>query len=107
MIVAAPALVETYSVLTRLPATRRLPPRAALAILETSFMTGKEIVALDAAAYAELLRDAPTDGILGGGVYDAVIAHCALASEAEARLSFNERQFRPFAGRGMEIVVPA
>lgn len=47
MIVAAPALIETYSVLTRLPAPHRLSPAAALSVVEANFLGRVTIVALD------------------------------------------------------------
>jgi hypothetical protein len=38
MIVAAPALVEAYAVLTRLPPPHRLSPQTALTLLENNFI---------------------------------------------------------------------
>ena len=38
MIVAAPALVEAYAVLTRLPPPHRLSPQTALTLLENNFL---------------------------------------------------------------------
>ena len=59
MMVAAPALVEAYSVLTRLPAPHRLAPDDALSLLDANFVRGVASVALDTAAYRALLRAAP------------------------------------------------
>lgn len=63
-------------------------------------------MALDTANYADLLRRAQSNGILGGAIYDAVIAACALAGRVDTILTFNERQFRHFAAWGLQIVVP-
>lgn len=108
LVVAAPALVETYVVLTRLPSPHRLSLADSLALLEVNFMSGGvEAVTLDAEAYASLLRSAPGRGIAGGRTYDAVIVACAVASGANVILTFNERQFSPLANQGVQVVVPA
>ncbi len=106
LLVAAPALVETYSVLTRLPPPHRLSAADALTLLEANFMSPGKIVALDATSYRTLLRKAPRQGIAGGRTYDAIIAECARRAKATALLTFNISHFMPFAGTGLEIVVP-
>jgi len=106
MIVAAPALLEAYAVLTRLPPPHRPSAFDALALLDTNFMRAGRTVALDATAYRTLLRQAPTEGITGGRAYDAVIARCALRAKASSLLTFNARHFLPFATAGLAIVVP-
>jgi predicted nucleic acid-binding protein len=106
MFVAAPALIEAYAVLTRLPPPHRLSPADALALLEANFMSVARIVALDGKSYRTLLRRAPDDGIAGGRTYDAVIAACAFKAKATVLLTFNESHFLSFVERGMEIVVP-
>jgi predicted nucleic acid-binding protein len=108
MVVAAPALVETYAVLTRLPPPHRLSPSQGLALLEASFMaSGVEVVALTADAYHALLRKAPEQGTAGGRTYDAAIAACASIARADALLTFNDRHFLSLAPPGMDVVVPA
>ena len=81
LVVAAPALVETYSVLTRLPSPHRLSPTDSQTLLEASFLSdGAETVALDADGYVRLIRGAPERGIAGGSTYDAVIVACAASA---------------------------
>jgi predicted nucleic acid-binding protein len=106
MIVAAPALLEMYSVLTRLPAPYRLAPLSALRVVEANFVKGVKIVALDAEAYVAILRDAPRAGIFGGRTYDAAIAACARKANVQTLLTFNESHFRPFSDPGLLVVVP-
>jgi predicted nucleic acid-binding protein len=106
MHLAAPALVETYSVLTRLPPPHRLSPRDALELLQASFIDGGSINTLDGAAYRALLRHAPEQGVAGGRIYDSVIAHCAWKARATVLLTFNEPHFASFARHGLAIVVP-
>lgn len=106
MFVAAPALIEAYAVLTRLPAPHRLSPRDALTLLEANFMNGPKIIALDGKSYRILLRQAPAKGIDGGRTYDAVIVACALKAKAAALLTFDESDFSSVAEKGVEVVVP-
>jgi predicted nucleic acid-binding protein len=107
LVVAGPALVEAYAVLTRLPPPHRLSPRDALALLEGNFLGSTRIVALGAASYRSLVRKAPAVGVSGGRSYDLVIATCAHAAKASALLTLNEEHFRSHVGRGLRIVVPA
>jgi len=106
MLVAGPALIEAYAVLTRLPAPHRLAAADAVALLDSNFIALGRVVALDAGAYRTLVRQAPGDGITGGRTYDAVIAACALKGKATTLLTLNEQHFAQFAAAGLEIVVP-
>ena len=106
MFIAAPAAVEAYAVLTRLPAPYRLASADALRLIEVSFTSAGRLVALNAHLYGALLRRAAAEKIVGGRTHDAVIAECALSERDVALLTFNEDDFSSFAERGLEIVVP-
>ena len=105
-IMAAPALVEAYAVLTRLPAPHRLLPTDALALLEANFISRRHVVALDGRGYTDMLRGAPELGIEGGRTYDAVIAHCAIRARAAHLLTWNEEDFLAWEGKPFQVVVP-
>jgi len=51
------------------------------------------IVALDGDEYADALEASATLGIVGGGIYDAMLAHCALKAKAETIYSWNGRHY--------------
>lgn len=106
LIVAAPALVEAYAVLTRLPAPHRLSGADALAVIDGSFMKGRQIAALSARAYRALLRQAPQAGFVGGRTYDVVIGRCGLNRKINTLLTFNPKHFAWLTDHGVEIVVP-
>ena len=107
MILAAHAVAETYSTLTRMPPPNRLRPTEALALIETNFLRRAEtVVTLEAAAYLELVRRAPADGVIGGRIYDALIAACARQGRVNALLTFNDRHFRAIVGSSIAVVVP-
>ena len=67
LVIAAPALVESYSVLTRLPTPYRLSATDALFLLEANFVEQGEVVSLNVGEYLSLLRSAPTRGLRVGG----------------------------------------
>jgi predicted nucleic acid-binding protein len=105
MIVAAPALVEAYAVLTRLPPPHRLSPQTALALLENNFLKLATVVALNAKSYETLLLRAPKNNVAGGRAYDAVIGACAQQGEVATVLTFNAADFMAL-GQDYDVVVP-
>ena len=104
--VAAPALVEAYAVLTRLPSPHRLAPADAWALVEANFIKHATVVALTGAAHAGLLRRLAKQTVAGGRTYDAVIAECARKGRTEALLTFNGRHFDP-PPAGVSVTEPA
>ena len=105
MMVAAPALIEAYAVLTRLPPPHRLSPQTALTLLENNFVQLGTVIALNAKSYQALLLAAPKNNVAGGRAYDAVIGACAEQAQAAAVLTFNAGDFAAL-GQVYEIVVP-
>lgn len=69
----AHVLLETYSVLTRLPAPHRIAPADAAAAVALTI----ETVALPADGHRDLIVDLSRHGIRGGAVYDALVAATA------------------------------
>jgi predicted nucleic acid-binding protein len=106
MLVVAHTLLETYSVLTRLPLPSRVGPSAALGAIEETFLTNGRVVAMRHEQYVYLLYDLVNGGTVGGQVYDASIAACARAAGATELLTFNEHHFRTFATDDFAIIVP-
>ncbi|MBS0155889.1 MAG: hypothetical protein JSS38_14935 [Nitrospira sp.] len=76
----APALIEAYAVLTRLPPPHRMSPQDAMALIETNFLTEGTLTGLDNKTFRPLLREAVDHEISGGRTYDWVIAACARAA---------------------------
>jgi predicted nucleic acid-binding protein len=106
LVAAGPAMVETYAVLTRLRAPYRQSASDAQALTARSFLDGTELVALEGAPYRDLLDRALVLGVIGGQVYDLVIAECARQAGVDALLTFNARHFRRLADRAIDIVIP-
>lgn len=91
--IAAHALLETYAVLTRLPAPHRLAPAEAWTLINANFVAHATVVALKGAAHPVLLDRLASLGIAGGRTYDGVIAECAVEARVDALLTFNPRHF--------------
>jgi predicted nucleic acid-binding protein len=105
MMVAAPALIEAYAVLTRLPPPHRLSPQIALTLLENNFLKLGTVIALNAKSYQTLLLAAPKNNVAGGRAYDAVIGACAEQAQVSTVLTFNASDFAAL-GQDYDIVVP-
>lgn len=106
LLVPAPALVEAYSVLTRLPAPHRIAPAQAFELLAGSFERRAAVVSLGEAETWGFLRTAAERGLAGGLVYDALILHCAIKGGASRLLTLDRRDFERLELAGIELVVP-
>jgi len=95
LVAAAPALVEAYAVLTRLPAPHRLKPDDAWTLLKTNFVESARVVALPNSAYVKLLDALAKQSIGGGRTYDAVIAECGRQAAVGSIVTLNRRHFDP------------
>jgi len=51
------------------------------------------IIALNGDEYADALAASAALGIVGGGIYDAMLAHCAIKAQAETIYSWNGRHY--------------
>jgi predicted nucleic acid-binding protein len=88
----AHSLAEVYSTLTRMPGKHRISGEQALLFI-SSIRERLSIIALSADEYANALQTSAALGIVGGGIYDAMLAHCALKAKAEAIYTWNARYY--------------
>jgi predicted nucleic acid-binding protein len=86
------SLAEVYSTLTRMPGKRRISGEQAMLFIG-NIRDRLSIVALDGEEYAEALQTSASRGIVGGAIYDAVLAHCALKSKAQTIYTWNLRHY--------------
>jgi predicted nucleic acid-binding protein len=102
--VVAHCLLETYSVLTRLPAPHRMTPVIVSKYLSLAF--GRHTVcALSAAEQRKLVGTCAAQGLAGGAVYDAVIAAtCAAAGIKLLTLDGRARQTYAVLGVDHELL---
>jgi len=88
----AHSLAEVYSTLTRVPGRRRISSEQAMLFIG-SIRERLSIIALSGDEYADALRASAAMGIVGGGIYDAMFAHCAIKAKAEAIYTWNARHY--------------
>jgi predicted nucleic acid-binding protein len=79
---AAHSLAEVYSTLTRLPGESRASAAEAILFLE-NMAERLTFIALDVAEYWTAIANCAALGVIGGTVYDALLAHCALKAKAD------------------------
>ena len=106
LLVPAPALVEAYAVMTRLPAPHRLAPADALHLLVGSFRHRADVVPLAETETWQFLDETAGRGVAGGRTYDALILRCALKGGATRLLTLDRRDFERLDLAGIELVVP-
>ena len=100
------ALLEAYSVLTRMPAPLRLPADTAHDLLQRWFPRDR-VLAAPAALQREALARLHAAGISGGAVYDGLIA-LTVQEHRERLLTFDQRAVRTYEALGVdyELIEP-
>lgn len=89
---AAHCLAEVYAVLTGMPGKDRVSPDEALLFL-ADVRERLTIISLIENDYAEVILNAGRAGLVGGGIYDALLARCALNAGCKAIYTWNVKHF--------------
>lgn len=104
VVIPAHALVESYSVLTRLPAPHRLKAADALTLLRENFGQAR-LAAHAARAVFPMLTELAAASHGGGIVYDAIILDAAAGAGATSLLTLNARDYERLPERLRIIAV--
>jgi predicted nucleic acid-binding protein len=88
----AHSLAEVFSTLTRMPGKHRISGEQALLFIG-SIRERLSLIALDGEEYAKVLETSATLGVVGGGIYDAILAHCAIKGHADTIYTWNTRHY--------------
>ncbi len=89
----AHSLAEVYASLTRMPGRHRISSEQAM-LFVTTLRERLTIVALTAEEHFRCIERNAALGVVGGTIYDALLAQCALKAKAEAIYSWNTRHFQ-------------
>jgi predicted nucleic acid-binding protein len=89
----AHSLAEVYAALTGMPGKYRVTADQAMLFIG-SIKERLAIVALTVEEYLAALESWSTVPIVGGTIYDALLASCALKVDAETIYTWNQRHFR-------------
>ncbi len=100
---AAHSLAEVYSTLTKYPGKERLSAEYA-ALLIQQIEERLTLVWLDDDEYSAAIQRMASMGIVGGAVYDGLVAACALKAGAARLYTWNVRHFS-LLGPEMEKLV--
>jgi predicted nucleic acid-binding protein len=96
----AHSLAEVYATLTRMPGKRRITGEQAM-LFVGNIRDRLSIIALSGDEYVGALEASAALGIVGGAIYDSILAHCAVKAKAEAIYTWNTRHY---ALCGREVV---
>jgi predicted nucleic acid-binding protein len=96
----AHSLAEVYSSLTRMPLKQRVPADTAM-LFVGNIVERLSIISLSAEEYVQGVQSAANLGIVGGNIYDAMLAHCAIKSGAEIIYTWNTKHY---AKCGPEVI---
>jgi predicted nucleic acid-binding protein len=91
----AHSLVEVYSTLTRMPGKHRISSEQGMLFIG-SIQEKLSIVGLAPDEYPEMLQTYADLGVVGGTMYDALLAACALKAGAEKLFTWNVRHYAQF-----------
>lgn len=100
-LVPAHVLVEAMSVLTRLPAPHRMPPRVVANALRALPL---QAIGLPADGYADLLDRAAEARVSGGALYDALIGVTS-ASHGARLLTLDQRAAQTYRALGVDYTL--
>jgi len=100
------AILECYSVLTRIPAPYRLAPDIAKQTIEGNFALTAFVAGVKAGDVWERIGSLARLGIGGGQVYDALIAWCAADAGATILLTWNLKHFAAIAPSDLAVREP-
>ena len=90
---AAHSVAEVYATLTRLPGKHRASASEALLFVE-DMEKRLAFISLDGEEYWRAVTQSAESGIVGGTIYDALLAHCALKARADTIFTWNIDHFR-------------
>lgn len=105
LVVPAPAIVDAYAILTRLPAQHRLTHADAFHILRSSFAAARVAGPRTRDTWSTLRRFSVAP-IGGSDTYDAQMIEIAKEAGAKTLLSFRRADLERLAIPGIEIVEP-
>ena len=99
----AHSLVEVFSTLTRMPGKHRISAEQAMLFIG-SIRERLTLVALNGNESVDALEAAVAQGVVGGSIYDAMLAHCAIKAHADTIYSWNVRHYAQFGPTVTELL---
>ncbi len=88
----AHSLIEVYSTLTRMPGKHRISAEQAILFIG-NIRERLSVISLGEDEYAQALEVSAARGIIGGSIYDAMLAHFAQRAKAGVIYTWNIRHY--------------
>jgi predicted nucleic acid-binding protein len=88
----AHSLAEVFSTLTRMPGRHRISGAQAM-LFVGDICERLSLVDLDGDECRRALQVSADQGMVGGAVYDALLAHCAIKAQAEIIYTWNVKHY--------------
>jgi predicted nucleic acid-binding protein len=104
LIVASHTLAELYAVLSTLPIKPRITPLIALKLIHENIVPISKIISLTPGEYKSAIKQISELGLVGGIIYDALIAKVAQKSKVERLLTLNIDHFSQAWPDGKKII---
>jgi predicted nucleic acid-binding protein len=98
--------LEFFSVSTRLPAEYRLAAADAIRLIDCEIFGRMAVLELPTGDRVTMLKAAAQEGMTGGRIYDAHIAHVARAAGATLIVTDNRRHFLASLRYGIPVETP-
>ena len=105
LVLPALVVVESYAILTSLPAQHRLAHADAFHLLRTSFASAK-IATPRKRDIWPAIRQWSVNAAGGNAAFDALIVDVARAAGAKTLLTFRRQELERVAGSGIEVIEP-
>ncbi len=94
LVVAGHTLAELYAVLSSLPLKPKISPAVAWRLVNENIIGVSKIVSLTAVEYRDVIKKISESGLIGGIVYDALIARVAQKAKVQRLLTLNSKHFK-------------
>jgi predicted nucleic acid-binding protein len=105
MIVASHTIAELYAVLSTLPIKPRISPLTARKLINENIESIGKIISLTPGEYKSVVKQISELGLVGGIIYDALIAKVAQKSKAERLLTLNIEHFNRVWPDGQKAII--
>jgi predicted nucleic acid-binding protein len=103
-IICTRTLAELYRVLTSLPIKPRLSPRITKQLIDTN-LRHFEIIPLTTEDYQQVVEQMVNLNIMGGVIYDALIAQIAIKHNIDQIVTLNAKDFTRLSNQIAQLVI--
>jgi len=105
LVVASHTLPELYSVLSTLPLKPRISSSVAWRLIKENFESTAKVISLTPAEYGSTIKRLSDIGLIGGTIYDALIAGVAQKAKVDKLLILNIDHFKKVWPEGENIII--